>query len=145
MKIFAFTALIVALAAPASAHSTTVEPVSLTLTFETVTGTGAVMVSLFDSEAAYVGGAPVRQARVDVASGERTAVFADLKVGIYAVKAFHDVNGDGRMTTNPFGRPIEPFAFSNNARGNMGPAAWDHARLTIDGPRSQTINFTDHD
>jgi uncharacterized protein (DUF2141 family) len=134
MKITLFAAWVAALAAPA-------ESSRLTLTFETAAATGAVLVSLFDSKAAYDGGAPVRQARVDIAKGERTAIFANLEPGDYAVKAFHDLDGDGRMTTNPFGRPIEPFAFSNNARGNMGPAAWDRAQLKVTGDIAQTVEI----
>ncbi len=139
MKNSTFAALIAALTAPACVHATTADPARLTLTFETGAAAGAVMVSVFDSEAAYTGGAPVRRARVDVAGGVRTAVFADLPPGTYAVKAFHDLDGDGRMTTNPFGRPIEPVAFSNNARGNMGAAKWEQAQMTVKGAATQTI------
>lgn len=113
----------------------------LTLTFEPGTQTGAVMISLFDSEAAYAGGAPARRARIDVANGERTAVFCDLKAGDYAIKAFHDVNGDGKMNTNPFGLPIEPVAFSNSARPHMGSPSWDLARLAVNGVVAQTIEI----
>ena len=141
MKTTALAAFIAALVAPACVHGTTQETASLVLNFETSAATGAVMVSLFDSEASYAGGAPFRQARVDVANGERATVFAGLPAGHYAVKAFHDVNGDGRMNTNPFGVPAEPFAFSNNARGNMGAAAWARARVEIAGDTAQTIDI----
>ena len=141
MKKNVLTALIIALASPACVHAATAEPAPLVLTFDTGSATGAVMVSLFDSEAAYTGGAPVQQARVDVARGERTATFVNLPAGVYAVKAFHDLDGNGRMTVNPFGRPIEPFAFSNNARGNMGPAGWDAARFSARGQTAQTIEI----
>ena len=67
MKITTLAALIVALAAPACAHAAPDQPARLMLTFETGAETGAVMVSLFDSEAAYKGGAPVlRPARASV-------------------------------------------------------------------------------
>ncbi|HEX8256997.1 MAG TPA: DUF2141 domain-containing protein [Allosphingosinicella sp.] len=141
MKTTLLAALIAALAAPAGAHAAPAGSSRLTLTFETGAATGAVLVALFDSKAAYDGGAPVRQARVDVAKGERIAIFANLASGDYAMKAFHDLDGDGRMTTNPFGRPIEPFAFSNNARGNMGPAAWDRARLKVAADVSQIVEI----
>ena len=55
------------------------------------------------------------------------------------MKAYHDVNGDGTMNTNPFGMPTEPYAFSNNAVGNMGPARWDRARFAVPGTTAQTI------
>ena len=141
MIFLALTALIGALAAPALANGTTAEPARLTLTFQTESQSGAVLVSLFDSEAAYAGGAPVRQARVDVGSGQRTAVFPGLKEGVYAVRAVHDLNGDGRMSSNPFGRPIEPFAFSNNARGFLGPARWERVRIMVAGETAQTIEI----
>ena len=134
MNITALAALAVALAAPAPAHAA-----RLALTFEVGAGTGPIMVALYDSETAYSsGGAPVRRARLDVAAGRRTATF-DLPPGTYAAQAFHDLDGNGRLTTNPFGQPVEPFAFSNNARGNMGPAGWDRASFTVSGDTAQTI------
>lgn len=126
-------------AAPALA----VEPgaeASVSLTFETGAETGAVMVALYD-EATYGGGQPVRAARIDVAAGEHSVTFDGLSAGDYGVKAFHDVNGNGRMDTNPFGMPTEPFAFSNNAVGNMGPAGWDRAHFAVAGATAQTISI----
>lgn len=135
-RILAVAALL-AFASPALAQSADSR---LTLTFETGAETGAVMVALYDAEAAYEGGAPARVARVDVAAGQHEAVF-DLPAGAYGVKAFHDVNGNGKMDTNPFGMPTEPFAFSNNAVGNMGPAKWDRARFEVSGATAQTIRI----
>ena len=111
----------------------------LRFTFEPGAGTGRIMVALFDSQAAYDHGEPARQAIVDVAAGQRDAAFDDLPDGAYAMRAFHDVDGDARMNVNPFGIPTEPYAFSNNAVGNMGPASWDRARVTVSGAVSQTI------
>ncbi|MFN3930537.1 MAG: DUF2141 domain-containing protein [Brevundimonas sp.] len=114
---------------------------SITLTFETGAQTGAVMVALYDSEAGYASDRGVGQRRLDVAAGERTATFDNLPAGDYAAKAFHDVNGDGEMNFNPFGLPVEPYAFSNNAVGNMGPASWARARFTVSGATAQTISI----
>ena len=125
-----------ALSAPALAQDA-----SVTLTFETGPRTGSVMVALYDSPAAYAGGRPVGQMRLDASVDHPTAVFRDLPAGDYAAKAFHDVDGDGEMNTNPFGIPIEPYAFSNNAVGNMGPASWDRARFTVAGATAQTIQL----
>lgn len=113
----------------------------VTLTFQTGPRTGAVMVALYDSEAAWSGGAPVAQMRIDAASGAPTAVFRGLPAGTYGAKAFHDVDGDGEMDMNPFGVPTEPFAFSNNAAGNMGPASWEDASFPVAGDVAQTLNI----
>ena len=111
------------------------------ITFDVGAEDGVIMAALFDNEDAYSGGAPVRAATVDVAGGERIARFEGLPPGEYALRAFHDVNGDGEMNTNPCGMPVEPFAFSNNAVGNMGPASWERARFTVSGDTRQTLNL----
>lgn len=113
---------------------------TLTLTFETGATTGAVMVALYDSETAYEGGQPVRALSLP-ADAPVVAVFEGLPDGDYAVKAFHDVNGDGQMNVSPFGMPTEPYAFSNNAVGNMGPAGWDRAHFTVSGATAQTVRI----
>jgi len=112
-----------------------------TLTFETGAATGRVMVALFDSEAAYDGNRPRASVAVEAGAAPVVAVFRDLPAGEYAVKAFHDVDGDGEMDTNPFGIPTEPFAFSNNAVANMGPADWARARFAVAGDVAQTLNI----
>lgn len=115
----------------------------LDFTFETASPTGRILVALYDSRSAYEGGgAPVRQAAVEVSGPSASAAFDGLAEGDYAMRAFHDVNGDGRMDVNPFGLPVEPYAFSNNARGAMGPARWDQARVAVaGGPVVQTISL----
>lgn len=133
-------AIIAAALALTAAPALASDPATLSLTFDTGARTGAVMVALYDA-ATYTGGQPVRSAMVDVASGQHTATFQGLVPGDYAVKSFHDLNGNGRMDTNPFGAPIEPYAFSNNARGNMGPASWDSARFAVSGDTTQTISI----
>lgn len=103
---------------------------------------GQIMLVLFDSKEAYDSGAgPVRAIAVDVTGTTATATITNVLHGRYRFKIVHDLNGDGTMNTNPFGMPIEPFAFSNNAAGNMGPATWEAAVFDIAGPTTQTISF----
>lgn len=55
---------------------------------------------------------------------------------------FHDIDGDGKMGMNPFGMPIEPFAFSNNAPAQFGPAKWDAAKFEVSATgATQTIKL----
>ena len=110
--------------------------------FDVAKPEGRIMVALFDSEANYGGeGQPAQVAMLDAAAGQTSVTFDGLPDGDYAVRAFHDLNGDGKMNTNPFGMPVEPFAFSNNAVGNMGPAKWDRARFEVSGATAQTIRI----
>ena len=93
---------------------------------------GTILGVLVDSEAAYDGkAAPVRSLMVTADKAEVVAMIDGLAPGIYAIKLFHDVDGDGKMSTNPYGMPVEPFAFSNNAQGNMGPAKWADAKFKV--------------
>lgn len=126
----------------ATAHAATAaEPAapganaSVVLTFKGMTTmSGQVMGALFDSEGAYGGkGAPVRGLALKVEGTEVTTTIDGLKPGRYALRAFHDADGDGKLSVNPFGRPTEPTAFSNNARGVMGPASWKDAAFEV-GP-----------
>jgi uncharacterized protein (DUF2141 family) len=104
---------------------------------------GAVMAVLFNSEDAYNGkGAPVRQMMIKADTAEVSTLLEGLAPGRYAIKSFHDIDGDTKMGTNPFGMPTEPFAFSNNAVGNMGPAKWADAAFEVKaGSNSHSIEI----
>lgn len=117
------------------------EPASLTVTFTGLQPKGAINLVIVGSADAYDGkAAPTVADRIDATSGQVTKTFEGLAPGRYAIKAFHDVDGDGKMGTNPFGMPIEPFGFSNNARAAMGPPTWDQAGFDVaPGANAQTI------
>ncbi len=121
--------------------SASVDGHSLTFTFETSARTGQIMVALFDSEAAFNADQAMHHAVVDVSRGQTSVTFDHLPAGRYGMKAFHDVNANGQLDRNPFGIPAEPFAFSNNARGNMGPARWDRAGFVLEGDTVQSIDL----
>ena len=91
---------------------------------------GKVMVAIFD-EAGWAGGAPVRVGMAEVTGTTATLNVEGLAPGRYAVKSFHDADGDGRMGTNPFGMPTEQFGFSNDAMGDRGPPAWADAAFEV--------------
>ena len=120
------------------------EAASLTVTFKALkTTTGAILFTVVNSEDAYNDKAPsVTQAMLPVSADTATHAMSGLAPGRYAIKAFHDVNGDGKMNANPFGMPTEPFAFSNNAVANMGPAKWADASFEVTaGANTHTIDI----
>lgn len=107
---------------------------ALTIAFTGIASpSGMIMISVFDSKAGYDAGKPVRAGAAPVTGTGTETLFDGLPPGRYAVKAFHDVDGDGQMAVNPFGMPSEPFAFSNDAVGNMGPASWEQAAFDVAG------------
>ena len=132
--ILAALATLVPASAPATAQdAASATPSSgLTLTVTGISKTqGRMTIGVFDAEG-YETGAATTGAEVDVTAETLTVSFEALAPGEYGIKLFHDVNGNDKMDTNPFGAPTEPYAFSNNAKGRFGPAKWDAARFTVD-------------
>ncbi len=131
----------VALIAPA-AHAQDASG-DLTLSFPGLkTPTGKVMVAVYDSAQSWSSGKPTRVAQVDAADAAPTARIIALPPGTYAVRAFQDVDGDGKMGKNPFGLPIEPYGFSRDAVGNMGPATFDAAAFEVkSGANAQVLHL----
>jgi uncharacterized protein (DUF2141 family) len=80
---------------------------------------------------------------VKEAAGERLEVlFPGLPPGKYAVSAYADANGNGRLDRNFLGMPSEQYGFSNNARGRFGPPAFAEAAVELgDGTVAQTIQL----
>ncbi|MEW6539204.1 MAG: DUF2141 domain-containing protein [Pseudomonadota bacterium] len=141
MKTVAATAPVLALAAALTVAAPAFAA-DLTVAFPSAAPQGHIMLAVFNSEANYGGeGQPVQVAMLDAAGGQTSVTFDGLPDGDYAVRAFHDLNGDGKMNTNPFGMPVEPFAFSNNAVGNMGPASWERAKFAAAGVTTQSIDL----
>jgi len=64
-------------------------------------------------------------------------VLENMPYGRYSVKAFHDKNDNSKLDTNFAGMPIEPYGFSNNARGRFGPPPFDSAAFTLNSPQLQ--------
>lgn len=119
-------------------------PASLTVTFQGLkTVSGTVRVSLSRDPEGFAGKATAAdQAAITVTGPTATATFVGLKPGTYAIRAFHDLNGDGKLNANAFGIPIEPYAFSNNAHGSMGPPSWSAAAFQVrSGANGQTIDI----
>lgn len=133
-----------ALAAFLAATAASAADASLTVAFKDIkTPKGAIMAALFDKEAAYKGqGAPVRGFMVPVSGATAQTELKGLPPGRYAISAFHDVDGDGKMKTNPFGVPLEPFAFSNGAQAQMGPPPWEAVTFdVVAGANTQTLSI----
>lgn len=92
---------------------------------------GQVYVGLCDrgfEEALCVGGAfkPAQP-------GAMTFTFENVAPGTYAIAAYHDVNGNGRMDTGTFSLPTEPYGFSNDV-GRIAPPNFLNATFPVSSP-----------
>ncbi len=91
---------------------------------------GAILAGLFDSAASF----PQKyvQGQSSVAKTPSvTLTFENVAPGRYAMSAFHDRNGNGKLDTGAFGIPTEPLGFSRGARAIMGPPSFADAAFDV--------------
>lgn len=106
------------------------EPAPITLT---VTGIeemrGDIVVALFPGDS--WSGRPVASASAAAGSREVIVELSAPGAGQYAIRLFHDVDGDGELDTNLLGIPSEPYGFSNNAPARFGPPSLEDAIFDV--------------
>jgi uncharacterized protein (DUF2141 family) len=104
---------------------------------------GTVMVALYNSKAAYdqssAADSSLRAASLKIDSNAAAATFERLIPGVYAVKAFHDLNGNSKLDFNSFGAPTEPVAFSNDAPVQMRAPSWQEAVFTVAAGKNSIV------
>ena len=61
--------------------------------------------------------------------------------GRYAVRAFADENGNGKLDTNLLGMPTERYGFSNDAKGNRGAPDFEAAAIGVDADLQTVIHL----
>jgi uncharacterized protein (DUF2141 family) len=112
---------------------------------------GTVRVAMFNSEASYdkskssteQSDGSFRRGLTPISSKSATCVFSKVPYGEYAIKLFHDEDNSGKFVTGVFGIPKVEYGFSNNARGKLGPAAYEKAKFKLDQPEL-TIDISVH-
>ncbi|HEV8632382.1 MAG TPA: DUF2141 domain-containing protein [Thermoanaerobaculia bacterium] len=93
---------------------------------------GEVRVALYDSKAGFEGKQPpFRTATAKGAEARAQVVFRGLPPGDYAIALYHDRNGNGKLDRSFLGKPLEPYGFSNNARGTRGAPDFEKVRFTL--------------
>lgn len=134
--------LAVALVAPAKAQ----EPQTATLVVHVMGVSpkgGMLRLGLYD-EARYPDDDSTAVAAADVTAemGETTVTLHDIPPGSYAIQAFQDVNSNGRMDTNWFGFPLEPFGFSRDARPHLAKPRFAAVKFEVaPGANEQTLHL----
>lgn len=121
------------LAAPASAAD-------VTLVIKGADPGGATVFASICTQAEFLGRCALRQ-KMSATDKTVTLLFKEVPPGIYAVTTFQDINDDGRLGRGTFGAPNEPWAVSNNAKGVMGPPAFDDAKVEV-GDKPLTLKLT---
>jgi len=114
---------------------------TLTIEFEEIAfEKGKLFVALYNTEDSFLK-KPVQGTIVEVNNGKATAVFNNLKPGIYAVSSFYDKNNNKKLDTNFMGIPKEPTAMSNNAKGSFGPPKFKDAKFELKTDKTIRIQY----
>ena len=79
----------------------------------------------------FTGAAPAKPGSVVVS-------MPDIPPGRYAVQAYHDEDGDGRLRKGMFGLPTEAIGFSRDARIRLGPPPFEDAAIDVAEPVTAT-------
>lgn len=93
---------------------------------------GALVYAVWSGPSGWLEEGAVRDGAVPVENGASTVVLSGLPYGEYAVSAYHDRNGNGRLDTGLFGIPKEPIGTSNDAKIRFGPPKYEDAVFTVD-------------
>ena len=97
-------------------------------------GEGPVKVALWKDPDKFLKGKSYKIVTVQHKDGTAVAVFEGVEPGEYAVSAYNDKNGNGRLDTGFMGKPSEPYGFSNDSRHTFGPAKFQEAKIQLDEP-----------
>ena len=102
---------------------------------------GSMAIAIFGSEAAFDARSdPVEAVRLPIAT-DSVAWSVELAASAtYAVIVYQDLNDNGEIDMGRFGRPQEPYGFSNDARGRFGPPPFEEARIDL-GPEGLVVQI----
>ena len=72
---------------------------------------------------------------------DRESHTCQLQPGSYAVAAFHDINSNAKLDRQWSGFPAEPYGFSNNVRGTLGPPSLKDQLIELTSDRQISIRL----
>ena len=99
---------------------------------------GQLMVGLFNKKEHFLKEVFLGDQR-PVGQSVMTMCFTGLEPGAYAVSLYHDKNENGKLDANFLGIPNEPYAFSNNAKGWLGPPTFEECLIEINQDKKEII------
>lgn len=98
-------------------------------------------VALFDTAEGFAADKSVAAQILPLRDGAAQVAFLGLPAGRYVLKLFADENGNAKLDTNMMGLPTERYGFSNDARGNFGPPAFDAAAIRLEADTAASVHL----
>ena len=117
--------------------------VEVTVTGIIVKKEGIVRIGVYKEDGFPSVGKEIMGKDVQVTEDKVTLTIKDIPVGIYAIAVFQDIDANGKLNSNLFGAPTEPYGFSNNLFGKFGPPDYEDVSFYIEDGKtvSLTINL----
>lgn len=117
--------------------------VEVTVTGIIVKKGGVVKVGVYKEDGFPSVGKEIIGKDVQVTEDKISLTLKDIPTGIYAIAVFQDKDTDGKLNSNLFGAPTEPYGFSNNKYGRFGPPDYEDVSFNIEDGKtvSLTINL----
>lgn len=127
----------------AAALPTQVLSAELDLIIHNVTDNSPLSITFYDNAADFLSDNVVHHYYQAGTKGTTKVSFKDLPDTALAFTVFADLNGNNKLDRSFLGIPQEPYAFSNNATGTMGPAKFEDAKFDPNAIDAMTIELID--
>lgn len=101
---------------------------------------GQLKIVLFNSKETYSNNLnePFISGLVNIKDKKAIWVFENIPFGEYAIKCYHDENGNNELDKNILGIPKEKYGFSNNANGSFGIPDYEKTKFVFN-PEMENI------
>lgn len=100
-----------------------------------ITGNGSpalpLYVAVYPASAERWEGEPILRLRSMLPESDVAEIGLDIPPGEYAIRAFVDLDGDGKLDLNTRGRPTEPYASSLSPNRSRRSQRFKHAVITL--------------
>ncbi len=94
---------------------------------------GQLKIALFNSKETYSNNLNESfiSGHANIEGEKAIYVFDNIPFGEYAIKCYHDGNGNNKLDKNLLGIPKEKYGFSNNANGSFGIPDYKKVRFIL--------------
>jgi uncharacterized protein (DUF2141 family) len=95
--------------------------------------TGSIRILMFSKPSGFPDQVKqaVRSISLAPKSGKASFKLTDLPAGTYAIGVIHDLDNNGKLSTNAVGYPTEKFGFSKNPKVYFGPPSFEKAAFVL--------------
>ena len=109
-------------------------PTNLQVSISGASGdTGSIRILVFSKPSGFPDQVKqaVRSISLSPKSGKANFKLTDLPAGTYAIGVIHDLDNNGKLSTNAVGYPTEKFGFSKNPKVYFGPPSFEKAAFVL--------------